>query len=101
MVLISCSVRTLGRSRLLNWITVGTLSASSLFSRMFWRRLANDSLLFLGLDDLRIGDEDDAVAALEHHLARGVVNHLPGTVNSLTLTVMPVCERNDSGKRSK
>ena len=78
MRLISSSLRMLGRSRLLYWMTSGSLRRveavlAQVAAQVLERRLVRADLLHL-----RVGDEGHAVGALQHQLARGVVDHLAG-----------------------
>ena len=82
---ISASVLVSGRSRLLNWITIGTWAALSPFSRMLSWRFAQYWLFSCAGAPPAVGDEGDRVGVLEHDAPGGVVDDLAGNGEQLHL----------------
>ena len=75
---ISSSLRTLGRSRLLNWMTSGTSRDRATELLQVRAQVEERRGVVLRLGDLRVGDERDAVRALEHEAPRRGVDDLAG-----------------------
>ena len=73
---ISSSDRTLSRSRLLNWMTTGQLLDGDPELLEVLPQVEERRGVVLGLADLRIGDERDAVGALQDEAASRGVEHL-------------------------